>query len=222
MATRVALITGGSRGIGAAIAARLAQDGITTILPTRQEMDLLSDASMDAYVASIKGPIDILVNNAGINVVAQGPKVTDQQIHDTVQTNLVAPLRLVRALAPRMIEQGYGRVLNISSIWGVVAKAGRVTYSMSKTGIIGMTRTLAVELAPHGVLVNALAPGYVSTELTLQNNTPAEIDAISRTIPLGRLAEPSEIAEAAAFLVSERNTYITGQLILADGGYACL
>jgi len=222
MATRVALITGGSRGIGAAIAARLAQDGITTILPTRQEMDLLSDASMDAYVASIKGPIDILVNNAGINVVAQGPKVTDQQIHDTVQTNLVAPLRLVRALAPRMIEQGYGRVLNISSIWGVVAKAGRVTYSMSKTGIIGMTRTLAVELAPHGVLVNALAPGYVSTELTRQNNTPAEIDAISRTIPLGRLAEPSEIAEAAAFLVSERNTYITGQLILADGGYACL
>jgi 3-oxoacyl-[acyl-carrier protein] reductase len=121
-----------------------------------------------------------------------------------------------------MIEQGYGRVLNISSIWGVVAKAGRVTYSMSKTGIIGMTRTLAVELAPHGVLVNALAPGYVSTELTRQNNTPAEIDAISRTIPLGRLADPSEIAEVAAFLVSERNTYITGQLILADGGYACL
>lgn len=121
-----------------------------------------------------------------------------------------------------MMERRYGRIVNISSVWAVVTKAGRLMYSTAKAGLGGMTRTLSVELAPYNVLVNALAPGYVNTELTRRNNTGAEIEAIERTIPVGRLAEPEEIAEVAAFLASDRNSYVTGQIIMVDGGFTCL
>lgn len=222
MTGKTALITGGSRGIGRAISKRLSAEGCKVILPTRREMDLLSEESIDAYLEALQGPIDILVNNAGINFIAAGTDVTDAYIRDTVQVNLVAPLRIIRAIAPVMISQNYGRIVNISSVWGHVTKAGRVTYSMTKAGLEGMTRTWAVELAPYAILVNAVAPGYVETELTRQNNTQEQIEAIKRTIPLARLAAPEEIAEAVAFLVSEKNSYMTGQVIIVDGGYTCL
>lgn len=221
MTRRTALITGGSRGIGQAIGNRLQRDGAAIIAPTRSEMDLLSDSSIDAYVASLKQPIDILINNAGINVIAPLADLNDIAIQNTLQINLLAPLRLAKALAPGMISRKYGRIVNISSIWGVVTKAGRITYSMAKAGLGGITRTLAVELAPYNVLVNAIAPGYVDTELTRQNNTEAQIKTIEGTIPIGRLAAPKEIAEVVAFFVSEKNSYVTGQLILVDGGYTC-
>ncbi len=219
---RTALITGGSRGIGSAIAEKLRADGLEVLTPTRAEMDLLSTPSIDTYVRSLKAPVDILVNNAGINIIASLAEIADRDLQDTMQIDLLAPFRLVRALAPAMMERRYGRVVNISSIWAVVAKPGRTMYSTAKAGLGGMTRSLAVELAPYNVLVNALAPGFVNTELTRRNNTEAQIDAIGKTIPVGRLAEPEEIAEVAAFLVSEKNSYITGQLIMVDGGYACL
>lgn len=219
---RTALITGASRGIGRAIAERLRTDGINTITPTRKEMDLLSDTSINSYIRSLDRPIDILINNAGINITASLPQLTDSQIRDTMQINLLAPIRLARLLAPTMMDRHYGRILSISSIWGVVTKGGRLSYSTAKSALGGMTRTLAVELGTHDILVNGLAPGYVNTELTEKNNTPAQIEVIKRSIPLGRLAEPKEIAEVAAFLVSEKNSYITGQLIVVDGGYTCL
>jgi 3-oxoacyl-[acyl-carrier protein] reductase len=219
---RTALITGGSRGIGLAITKRLRLDGIEVIAPTRTEMDLLSGASINAYVRSLKQPVDILVNNAGINIIAPLAGITDGDLQDTMQIDLFAPLRLARLLAPPMMERRYGRIVNISSVWAVATKAGRLMYSTAKAGLGGMTRTLAVELAPYNVLVNALAPGFVNTELTRRNNTEAEIEAIGKTIPTGRLAEPEEIAEVAAFLASDRNSYVTGQLIMVDGGYTCL
>jgi 3-oxoacyl-[acyl-carrier protein] reductase len=219
---RTALVTGASRGIGAAIVERLYQDGVEVVTPSRQEMNLLSNESIQAYVQSLKTPIDILINNAGINLIASIREVSDQNIQDTVQINLVAPLYLTKVLVPSMIERRYGRIVNISSIWAAVTKAGRVTYSAAKAGLVGMTRTLAVELAPYNILVNAVAPGYVDTELTRQNNSQSQIEAIQQMIPIGRLARPQEIAETIAFLVSERNSYTTGQLIMVDGGYTCL
>jgi 3-oxoacyl-[acyl-carrier protein] reductase len=121
-----------------------------------------------------------------------------------------------------MMERRYGRIVNISSIWSVVSKPRRITYSASKSGLNGLTRTLAVELAPHNILVNAVAPGFVLTEMTRQNNTEADLDAICRTIPAQRLAQPEEIAEVVAFLCSEANSYLTGQTLLVDGGFTCL
>ena len=118
-----------------------------------------------------------------------------------------------------MKARGWGRVLNISSIFSLVTKERRLTYSTVKAGLNGMTRSLALELAPYNVLVNSLCPGYVETALTRANNAPEEIAAIARSIPVGRLAQPEEIARVAAFLCSEENTYLTGQTLAVDGGF---
>ncbi len=120
-----------------------------------------------------------------------------------------------------MLDAKFGRIVNISSIWSVVSKPSRLTYTISKSGLNGLTRAVAVESASHNVLINTIAPGYVNTEMTVQNNTKKELAAIRESIPMGRLAEPVEIAEIVAFLCSGRNTYLTGQVIVADGGFTC-
>jgi len=222
MKGRRALVTGASRGIGKAIAARLQRGGAKVLTPPRQELELLSNASIDSYLAALSEPVDILVNDAGINRLGSAVEASDGDIQDTLQINLVAPLRLVRGLAPGMMERRYGRIVNISSIWSVVSKPRRITYAASKSGLNGLTRTLAVELAPYNILVNAVAPGFVLTEMTRQNNTEADLEAICRTIPAERLARPEEIAEVVAFLCSEANSYLTGQTLLVDGGFTCL
>ena len=134
----------------------------------------------------------------------------------------MAPLQLIQTVALGIRENKFGRIVNISSIWSVVSRAGRISYSMSKTAINGMTRSLAIELAPFNILVNAVAPGYVLTDLTRHNNSEAELQKIGATIPLQRLANPAEIAKVVAFLCSDKNTYLTGQTIMVDGGYSCL
>ncbi len=222
MNKQTALITGASRGIGKAIAIRLQQEGIKVLKPTRKEMDLLSNESIDRYLGSIKEPIDILVNNAGINLLDFSYDVSDDNIMETLQINLLAPLRLIRNITPQMIARRTGRIINISSIWSMVTKPRRITYSISKSGLNGMTRTLALELAPYNVLVNGVAPGYVNTELTKKNNTKEELEIIKKSIPMERLGEPDEIAELVSFLASEKNSYITGQIIIIDGGFICL
>ncbi len=163
----------------------------------------------------------MLVNCAGINRLADGAELTDADLADTLAVNLTGPVALCRGFAPQMKARGFGRIVNISSIWSVVSKPRRVAYSISKAGLNALTRSLAVELAPHNVLVNAVAPGFVDTALTRQNNTAEEIEAIRRSIPIARLARPEEMAEVVAFLCSERNSYITGQVILVDGGFTC-
>jgi 3-oxoacyl-[acyl-carrier protein] reductase len=219
---RTALITGASRGIGAAIAAQLATEGCRVFAPTHTELDLASNASIDAYVASFSRPVDILVNDAGINRVSLINDTEMQDILDTLQINLLSAFRLIQAVAPLMRQNRYGRIVNISSVWSIVSRVGRTSYAMSKAGLNAMTRSIAVELAQDNVLVNAVAPGYVMTDLTFKNNSPAEIEKISQAIPVHRLANPVEIANVVAFLCSEKNTYLTGQTIVVDGGYTCL
>ena len=221
MKNRVALVTGASRGIGTAIATVLAREGARVLTPTRSEMDLSDPESIERYVSSIEGSIDILVNNAGINFLAGLDELDSATLNETLQINLVAPLQLTRLVAERMRANRYGRIVNLSSIWSIVSKERRAAYAASKSAVNGVTRTLALELGPHGILINAIAPGYVNTELTHQNNSPEQIQVISNNIPLQRLAEPKEIAEMAAFLCSEKNSYMTGQVIVVDGGYIC-
>ena len=219
---RIALVTGASRGIGAAIANTLTTLDYKVLTPSRAELNLASDQSMESYLANLDQPVDILINDAGINRIAMLENIQSEDLIDTLQINLLAPFRLIQFLAPQMKARNYGRIVNISSLWGVVSRAGRTSYSMSKTALNGMTRSLAVELAPFNVLVNAVAPGYVMTDLTRQNNSPDEVEKISHSIPIQRLAEPEEIASVVAFLSSEQNTYLTGQTIVVDGGYTCL
>jgi 3-oxoacyl-[acyl-carrier protein] reductase len=218
---KTALITGAARGIGRAIAELFREQGAFVLDPDRQMLDLSSNDSIDTYCFTLDRPVDIIVNNAGINPLGAADEFSDADLAETLQVNLVAPMRLIRALSPGMAQRGYGRIVNISSIWSGVAKPRRFVYATTKAGINGMTRALAVEMASTGVLVNAVAPGFVNTELTKKNNSAEAIQQIAGTIPAGRLAEPEEIAEVVAFLCSRRNSYVTGQTIFADGGFIC-
>jgi NAD(P)-dependent dehydrogenase (short-subunit alcohol dehydrogenase family) len=216
-----ALITGASRGIGAAIAARLQGEGIRVLSPLSNELDLSSSVSIDRYLSTLTQPIDILINNAGINRLGSIDEISSTDFEDVIQINLLGHFRLTQGLVKGMKARRYGRIVNISSIWSLVSRERRMAYSATKAAINGLTRAQALELAPYNVLVNALAPGYVNTDLTKKNNTSVELEAIATQIPLGRLAEPSEIAECVAFLCSPKNSYITGQVIAIDGGYLC-
>lgn len=219
---RTALVTGASRGIGAEISKLLISEGCRVLTPSRQELDLASNLSINSYLKSIDFNIDILVNNAGINHIANFEGITAAELMETFQINLFASFQLAQALVPDMRKNKYGRVVNISSIWSIVSKAGRISYGMSKDALNGMTRMLAIEVASDNILINSVAPGYVMTDLTRQNNSQTELETISQKIPLKRLAEPIEIARVVAFLCSESNSYITGQTIIVDGGYTCL
>lgn len=220
---RRALVTGASRGLGAAIAALLRDRGIDVLTPSRLDLDLSQPDSIKRYTqAPDVEAIDILVNNAGINTPRLLEDLRDDEWAATLQTNLTSVMALTRALAPGMRARRWGRIVNISSIFSLVTKEKRALYSATKAGLNGFTRAAAIELASDGVLVNAVCPGYVDTELTRKNNAPADLAKIAATIPLKRLAMPEEIARFVAFLVSEDNTYITGQTLAIDGGFTCL
>jgi NAD(P)-dependent dehydrogenase (short-subunit alcohol dehydrogenase family) len=219
---RQVLVTGGSRGIGAAIADRLRADGHHVRTPSRHELNLAAPSSIDAFLDQHRGDVvDVLVNNAGINILRSIEEIDDTAWQEMMQVNLTAALRLTQAFAPRMASRGWGRILNVASIFAVVTRERRAAYSMTKAALVSLTRTAAVEFGPSAVLVNAIAPGYVDTELTRKNNSPEALRAIENSIPLRRMARAEELAEVAAFLVSDRNTYLTGQTVLVDGGFTC-
>jgi len=216
------LITGAARGIGKAISQKYISSGYEVLTPTREELDLASNSSVDTYLKNLKGPVEVLINNAGINPLAELSEIKDENIEETLRVDLISPLRLIRGIIPNMASKKFGRIVNLSSVWSVVSKPERGIYSAAKAGLNALTRSLAVELAGQGILVNSVSPGFVDTELTRQNNSQQQIEKICQNIPLGRLAGVEEIAEVVFFLGSELNTYITGQNIIIDGGYTCL
>ena len=219
---RTAFLTGGARGIGAAIRQELSRRGMEVIAPTRAELDLADPSSVDDYLRSHAGlEVDILINNAGINVLNAVPDIDLPTFEEMQRINLTAALRLIQCFAPGMARRGWGRILSMSSIFGIKSRERRAAYSMTKAALEALTRTVAIEFGPMGVLANSLAPGYVDTELTRQNNPPDIVARIAAGIPLRRLAQPEELAKVAGFLVSEENTYLTGQTIVVDGGLGC-
>jgi 3-oxoacyl-[acyl-carrier protein] reductase len=174
-----------------------------------------------AYIGTIDPKPLIVINNAGINPLNLIENISSEDAVATMNIMYHSPLALIKACVPTMKSHSFGRIVNIGSIWSVVSKPGRLVYSSAKHALDGITNTLAVELAPNGILVNTVCPGFTDTEMTSQNNTPEEIAALCQSIPLGRLARPQEIAGLVHFLGSERNTYITGQKITIDGGFTC-
>jgi len=217
---RRALVTGGSKGIGKAICIKLMADGYQVVAPDRSELDLSLEDSVSFFLEKSRDQyFDVIVNNAGINDINSFEMITDEEITRMFMVNVISPMKILRAFIPGMKQNKYGRIVNIGSIWAVVSKEGRGVYSATKNAIHGITNTLALECAKENILVNTVCPGFTLTELTEKNNDKSAIEKICSDIPMGRMAHPAEIAELVAFLVSEKNTYITGQKITIDGGF---
>jgi 3-oxoacyl-[acyl-carrier protein] reductase len=220
--TRKVLVTGGSRGIGKAIVAELQSSGAAVAAPTRDELDLANVDSVKNFLQQHDSTeFDIIVNCAGINILSELENIKDEDIEKVFRVNYFSPLQIIQYFVPGMKKNNYGRIINISSLYALVSKERRTSYSSSKSAISGLTRTLALELGVNNILVNAVCPGYVDTEMTRVNLKEHEIAEISNSIPLKRMAKPEEIAKTVVFLGSDINTYITGQLIVADGGFIC-
>ena len=217
----VALVTGGARGIGRAIVEALTAEGWSVLAPSREQMDLVDPASVTAYLESVQAEVTGLVLNAGVNSPRELGKLTLEEWQSIQQVNETSAFQLVSTLVPGMASRGIGRVVAISSAYAERARSGRSAYSASKSGLEALMRSVAVEFGGSGVLANCVAPGFVDTELTRRNNSDETISALLDRVPVGRLAEPSEIAFAVTFLMSERNRYITGHTLFVDGGFAC-
>lgn len=217
---RNVLITGGSRGIGKEIAKKFDENGYKVYAPSRDELNLKDKDSVRNFIEKYKDVyFSVIINNAGINIVNNIENIDEDVLNETMNVNLITPIKLIKGFIGKMKENNYGRIVNIGSIWAVISKEGRSVYSATKNGIHGVTNTVALEAGRNNVLVNTVCPGFTLTELTKQNNTQDQIDKLCEEIPLGRMAEPNEIAKFVYYLASEENTYITGQKITIDGGF---
>lgn len=199
----------------------LKDDHYLIIAPARSELDLSDKNSVNKYLISLKDTaIDILINNAGINLPQNTGELTEEVIEETINTNLMSPIRLINGVIKSMKERKWGRIVSIASIFGHVARQRQVLYAATKHGVIGMTKALALELGPFNILVNTVSPGFTDTNL-IRRNTPEKNREIARDVPLNRFATGAEIAGAVKFLISDKNTYINGADIIVDGGFVC-
>ena len=238
----VTLITGARRGIGRAIALRLAREGpvaLNDIEQGREELDRVADEvralggealvlpadvtnaeQVDAMVkqtAQQLGRLDVLVNNAGVTRDALLIGMSEEHWRLVLEVNLTGAFLCSRAAAKVMLRQQSGRIINIASVVGIMGNAGQANYAASKAGLIGLTKSLARELASRGITVNAIAPGFIVSPMT-ERLKPEARERLSALIPLQRLGEPGEVAEVVAFLASPASAYITGQVVKVDGG----
>lgn len=241
---RVALVTGASRGIGRAVACGLAADGFDLALVYAGNADAAADAvaaceaagaTARAYRCDVSNAVEVkatadavladfgsvwaLVNNAGITRDTLLARMKDEDFARVLEVNLTGAFNMMRALTRPLMRQRGGRIVSMSSVVGLMGNAGQANYAASKAGLIGLTKSVARELAPRGVTVNAVAPGFVRTDMTAA--LPEQVvDRYEGQIPLGRLADPEEVAGVVRFLVSDAAAYVTGEVIRVDGGMA--
>lgn len=241
---QTAIVTGGSRGIGRAVAVRLAKDGMNLVINYRgnsaaaeetermcRELgaevllvqgDVSRAEDCEKLAAQAKeafGRVDVLVNNAGITRDGLLARMTEEDFRAVLDVNLVGPWNMMKAVNRIMMKQRYGRIVNLSSVTGLMGNMGQTNYAAAKAGILGMTKSYAREVASRGITVNAVAPGFIDTDMTEAMPEGAK-DKIITGIPMGRTGKPEDVAEAVAFLASEQAGYITGEVLRADGGMA--
>lgn len=216
--SRRVLVTGASRGIGRAIAEIYFRHGWQVETPSRADLDLSDIESIERYF-TVPREFDALINNAGENHIRSLDQVGLAEWERSLTVNLTGPFLLIQRCGILMRKRRWGRIINVSSIFGLVSRAGRAPYTAAKTGLIGLTRNAAIEWGPDNVLVNAICPGYIETDLTRQNNTPEQMVGLAAGLPLRRLGHPDEVARAVYFLGSDENSFITGQTLLVDGGF---
>ncbi len=241
---KIALVTGASTGIGRKIAITLAEEGAYVVVNYIGPVELANEvietitanggqaeayecwvndfAAVETMIKTVikkLGRIDILVNNAGITRDDLLMKMTEQQFDAVIDTNLKGSFNTMRHIARPMLKQRGGSIINISSVSGIIGNAGQMNYCASKAGIIGMTKSMARELASRGIRVNAVAPGFIETDMTKAMTDAAKESGVAQ-IPLGRMGQPEDIANAVAFLASDKASYITGHVICVDGGMA--
>ena len=238
LSTRVALVTGSTRGIGRSIAAQLGECGARVAVVGRDKAradavalelgrdargfacDVADTTAVTQLIGDVEaafGSLDILVNNAGLtrdNVVM---RLKDDDWNAVLDANLRGPFAAIRAASRGMMKRRWGRIINISSIVGLIGNKGQANYAASKAGLIGLTKSVAKELASRNILVNAIAPGFIETEMTEAMTAEAR-SGLTGMIPLERLGSPADVAAMVAFLASEHAAYITGQVIVVDGG----
>jgi 3-oxoacyl-[acyl-carrier protein] reductase len=239
LAGQVAVVTGGSRGIGRVLAARLARDGARVVVTARSAdsaqaaaaelpgeghlgvgCDVSNREAVDALIKTVEtdvGPIDILVNNAGVTADNVLVRLGDDDWDRVLDTNLRGAFFTVRAAARGMMKRRAGRIINITSVVGLTGNRGQVNYAASKAGLIGLTKSVAKELASRNVLCNAVAPGFIETDMTSELGDAAR-ESLQQQIALGRLGSPEDVAGVVAFLAGPDAAYITGQVIVVDGG----